>query len=682
LVLGSTGARLWADYLEEMPGFVGAIDFIHKVNIPTLFSVSNSSGVPASPADVQWRPSHATVRQSWGGLRLLERKFISWDDCAVSLQAWTNNGDSAIELLIAVDSDWMLAPDAAGFAWGERDMPNRQGLRLRAAVATDDLRLWSGLWLAPGEQVEIRVAAAVGVTIADSTDTLRARTTGWIGALPDDLLTRQISEYEEWFSAAPSFRSSDPLLDRTWSYRWFLLRHNLAHPGLGQLPGPTVYEGRSHKMTKTPWRPGGWEFSKLIPLSSPLQLMDARWYADPALGSDILAAAVAAQGPDGLLYSRTIDQTFSYYCNFLGWAAAEYAQLHGVDPVRPALNALKRQVRSELELRTPDADNLPVQTVHQRTGKEYQPSYWYFHGFPDDPKEPSTYTPLKRVDQAIYQHLNAAGVARLCAAAADPAEREFADIAAATATAVLSKQWDPDTGFFYDLHHETDAKALVRNVVGLYPWWAGITTDEHLDGFQDAFAADKFGTPWPLPSVSADCPVFAPAGGWNGQFLKGRNGCMWNGPTWPYTNSIALDAVGRTSRTYGHGFDGLFADLLHSYCLLHFQQHDGRTPYLVEHYDSRTGEPLSDEPDYLHSYLIDLIVRYVAGLTAAPDRIVVEPLDIGLTHFTLEGIVAAGHRISVTYQRHANAEPAGLTLTVDGAVVAHSDTLTQLSWTR
>ena len=39
LLLGPTGARLWADCLERAPGFMGCVDFIHKLNLPLLFTV-------------------------------------------------------------------------------------------------------------------------------------------------------------------------------------------------------------------------------------------------------------------------------------------------------------------------------------------------------------------------------------------------------------------------------------------------------------------------------------------------------------------------------------------------------------------------------------------------------------------------------------------------------------------
>lgn len=640
-LLGSTGARLWVDFLDDTPGFVGAIDFIHKLNIPLLFTVTNDTGTPAQPSAVEWRPSHLTTTQRWGKLTLHEQRFVTWDDHAVSIQSWHNQRDDAVTLQLAVDTDWV---DPRGT--GLRAIPQHD-FQLHIAVTPSEPRLWDGITLGPSERLDITITAAVATQpITPRPTTLRNHT----------------SSYQTWYDATPKLTTSDPLLDRTWAYRWFLLRHNLAQPGSGQLDG-TVYEGRSHKLTKTPWQPRGWEFSKLIPLSSPMHLLEARWYADPSLGAGILASATASQGKDGQLYSRTINATYSHYNNFLGWAAAEFALVHGTDAVRDALPNLKRQVRTERDLRTPGHDGLPVQDDHKRTGKEYQPSYWYFLDYPDDPR--ASFTPLKRVDQAIYQHLNATGVARLCALVNDPDEPEFATAAAETAHAVLTKQWDPSTEFFYDLHHETDAKALVRNVVGLYPWWAGITDERHIAGFERAFAPDLFGTGCPLPSVAADCPVFAPSGGWKGQFLKGRNGCMWDGPTWPYTNSVALDAVGRMSQQHSHRFDALFADLLRKYCLLHFHQMDGETPYLVEHYDSLTGEPLSDEPDYFHSYLIDLIIRYVIGLQLHNDHITVDPVDIGLEHFDLSDVNLAGRRLRITYRRGD-----ALTLSVDGAIVA------------
>lgn len=662
LLLGSTGARLWADYLDDAPGFAGALDFIHKLNMPLLFGIEHG-GTPTEPSEVEWRPSHLTARTAFGRLRLEERKYISWEDEAVSIQRWHNAGDAPVALRLRIDPEWVALDGTT--ARGERQI-EAHGFTLRAIIATSEAALWSGLTLAPGASTEFVVVAAVGIAESDDWSALATRATTAAATPGATLLANQQAAYQSFFDQVPQFSSSSPVLDRLYAYRWYLLRHTLARPGLAPLDGTLFYEGRSHKMTKTPWAPVGWEFSKLIPLSTPMHLVEARWHHDRQLIDGLFHVLAGTQREDGQFDARTLTRTIHPYANFMGWGTWQYALAKGIDDnTRAALPLLKRQVRGEAKFLATGGDSLPIQQRHQLTGKEYQPSYWYFHGYPDDPFDQATYTPLKRVDRAIYHYLNARGTAALCRLAGDPDAAEFDALAEAIRKDVLEKQWDEASGFFYDLHHATDGKAMVRNIVGFYPWWAEITGPEHLDGLIAALGPEEFDTPNPFPSVSPRCEVFQPGGSWKGQFFKGRNGCMWDGPTWPYTNSVVLDAIGKVSRGNGHAQDALFSHFFWKYALLHFQQRDGVTPYLVEHYDSISGEPISDEVDYNHSYLIDLIIRHVAGLEIAEDgTISADPLNIGLEHFTLSKARVGGREVTVQFDRVS-----GVRLSVEGGSV-------------
>jgi len=658
LLLGSTGARLWADYLDDAPGFSGALDFIHKLNMPLLFGIEHGGGAATVPSDVEWRPSHLTSRTTFGTLALEERRFITWEDEAVSIQRWHNGSDKPVILRLSIDPDWVQLDGTT--ARGERRI-EAHGFTLRAIIAVSDPSLWSGLTVAPGATAEFVVGAAVGIAESDEWTALADRAAKAAATPGPALLANQQAAYQSFFDQVPHFTSSSPVLDRLYAYRWYLMRHTLARPGLAPLDGSLFYEGRSHKMTKTPWAPVGWEFSKLIPLSTPMHLVEARWHHDPHLIDGLFDVLARTQREDGQFDARTLTKAIHPYANFMGWGTYQYVLARGFDDnTRAALPLLKAQVRGEATFLATGGDNLPIQQRHQLTGKEYQPSYWYFHDYPDDPFDQSTYTPLKRVDRAVYQYLNARGTAALCRLAGDPEAAEFDALADAIAEDVLGKQWDEGTAFFYDLHHQTDEKAMVRNIVGFYPWWAGITGPEHLPGMLAALGPQEFDTPNPFPSVSPQCEVFQPGGSWKGQFFKGRNGCMWDGPTWPYTNSVVLDAIGKVSRSNGHAQDALFSHFFWKYALLHFQQRDGVTPYLVEHYDSMTGEPISDEVDYNHSYLIDLIIRHVAGLDIdAGGTIGADPLDIGLEHFTLSNVKLGGRDVTVRYER-----PTGATLTL------------------
>lgn len=722
LLLGPTGARLWADYVEARPGFVGRFDFIHKLNIPLLYTVAaDGRSVLLEPAECEWRPSHLRLRFESIRLAYEEFKFVTWDDCAVSCQTWTNKDASALTLRLLAPPGFTPSGEA-GLAGGF-DIPFYSfDIDAHIAVSEPSLLAEEGLRLEPGQSASFVVAAALGIRTQDDRETFRGRAErltrrpGLDGAVrknvgepdneslirtvvkergnesqvravveepdnesqvrtiveePDNeslirtavaepdqpsliraVVEEQCSAYQAWFDRAPTFRSSDPVLDKTWAYRWFVLRHNLADPRYGLLRHPLFYEGRSHKKGKKPFSKGGWEFSKLINLSVPLHLTDARWHRDPSPSEGALRNMMACPDETGMFCCLTADERLHSFANFVCWAAYRLFLIHrNEDFMREALSGLKAQVASWSQVYGNERDALMTEYRHTRTGKEYQPSYWYFHGYPRNPKDPAGYTHVKRVDRTVYHYLNALGVARLCEALGDAEAERYASLAERIRADVLEKMWDESTRFFYDLHYETDEKALVKNIVGIYPAWAEMIDDRH-DGLIDHLLDPKsFATGCPYPTVSADSEPYAREGGWFGHFVKGRNGCMWNGPTWPYTNSIALDALARESKRRGHAYDFAFGQGLRDYAYLHYQDRDLTRPALVEHYNSANGEPLSDEQEYNHSYYIDLVVSHVAGLAVERDAIRLDPLDIGLDYFELGNVRAAGVELRVTYGR-------------------------------
>jgi hypothetical protein len=314
-------------------------------------------------------------------------------------------------------------------------------------------------------------------------------------------------------------------------------------------------------------------------------------------------------------------------------------------------------------------DHLQVDTDHRLTGKEYQPSYWYFTGYPDNAGDESSYTALKRVDRSVYTYLNLLGIAYLCDIMGDPDKAEFFILAGKVRDDVLTKMWDGESGFFYDLHFKTDEKAPVKNIVGIYPLWAGISGREHTRALDYLFDPEVFNTGSAFASTGRDCPVFSADGGWKKQYFKGRNGCMWDGPSWPYTTGIALDAIGCQSKQHRLALDGWFMKLLRSYSLQHFQGQDIRRPYLVEHYNSITGEAISDEADYNHSFYIDLIIRHIAGIEPERDGFLFWPCRSGLKSFSLTGLRLQGHRIDVSCRaagEDGSGIPAGMSVYIDG----------------
>ncbi|WP_261800125.1 MGH1-like glycoside hydrolase domain-containing protein [Paenibacillus sp. PAMC21692] len=682
-LLGPTGARLWADYLDPKPGFSGAIDFIHKLNIPLLFTVESDQGTVFEPCKLNWHPSYLAFEYESASLSLREHKFVTWNDCAVAVQTWENRGPDAIVIRLKTDPHILQNKDQ-GMMSGVYSA-ERYPFAIRTVLKLSDNRLYEGLELAPGQQARLVIAAAMGIAEQDDAAALERRAAAFLEQPAEDILPAHQAEYQSWFDQAPQFACNEPLITKTWHYRWFLMRHNLADPRVGQLQYPLFYEGRSHKMSKTPFAPHGWEFSKLIPLTAPMHLLEARWYPDRSYGDGIWKNMMASQDDDGLYRCLLVNETLHSYANFMGWGAYQYYLIHrDKEMVRQLLPSLKRQVDGESRLMGNAEDRLIIEYKHNRTGKEYQPSYWYFNDFPKNCKDPELVTPLKRVDRSIYHYLNCIGVMNLCLALGDPEAERFGEQADQIKSDVLSGMWDEESQFFYDLHYKDNRKAFVKNIVGFYPYWAGMTDDRHKNGLDYLFDERYFGTRNPFPSVAKDCPVFSAEGGWQGNFFKGRNGCVWNGPTWPYTNSVILDALAEESKRREHVYDKEFGHAFREYSMLHYAQRDLDKPYLVEHYDSMTGEPISDDVDYNHSYYIDLVIRHIAGLNVQEDGIVLDPVHVGLTHFELNNVKINDDAIRVTYNISASQDgnlEQGYRLYVNNELVLHSEQLQMMKYT-
>ncbi|MBR7041431.1 MAG: hypothetical protein IKI24_06260 [Clostridia bacterium] len=660
VLFGPAGERLWADALMRVPGFMGCIDFIHKMNFPLLFTVGIRGSIDwdMPSADCLWRPWEGEFAYEGAGVRLSEKKTISRDDVALSLQTWENMSDRPVVLELM-------------FAGGPE-----QGKIYRFPACTHGLdvimagRADKGFpgWeyaLKPGEKQQFLFAAAVGVV---GEEEKLARRLEDVFALPaEEAYSKAVASQTGWYEGLPVFECSDPFIQRCFYYRMYILRSNMAKPDAGYLKHQTLYEGRSHRDAKIPNAPRGWEFSRLIPLSVPHALKDLMWLDKREDCRQAFLSLADSVNEYGAFSVCAADGKGKEYTNYAAWALYNYHLVYGdMEFIREVLPAFKRDTLSVFSRHKGENDSLQVCYTHQLTGKEYQPGYWYFSGYPDKVKGTKEgYTPLKRVDSSVYMYLNCLGLKSLCEKAGDGDAAEFSGIAEDIRAQILDKMWDSGDGCFYDLHYQTDEKARVKHIVSVYPLWADITDERHLIQLYWLFSPDSFLTGSGFASTAKDCPVYSPCGGWKGDFFKGRDGCMWNGPSWPYTTCIALDAAAAQSKKHGHKFDLMFGGVFKQYTLQHFRGGDPDQPYLVEFYDAETGEPLSDEADYSHSYYIDLVVRHIAGIQPCEGGFRFRPVNAGLGSFSLKGIKLLGHTLDAEFSARE-----GYVLKVDGEVRA------------
>ncbi len=619
---GPTGRRLWATWVDSSPGFSGSFDFIHRTGIPVLFSVGlevNGRPVALEPGEPVWYPSRSESVHLAEGLEVGETRFITDDDCAVSVLSLTNRSGRALHVLPHIR--W-----PRGSSWSYE----RFGLKVFVEGGVSGP---GGRGLGPGESGRWTVACAFGLGPSEAAAALRR----WLG----DSAPREthIRAYSAWFRQCPSFECSEPDMERLWAYRWYLLRRNIACNAAGLLRHPVIYEGRGAKMTLDPWDPRGWEFSQLIPFSTPMHLLEGRWHPDAAeacRGS--VAALVENQRDDGIFPCVQVHSTAGWYANFVSWAVW---QLHRVRPDLDWLSVVAPGLQRELDgvLRTfaREGEVLPVLRDHGRTGKEYQPGFFHSAGYPRERPDDHA-AALKRVDFACYTHMNADALAAIWGALGRPEESDRCrEIAWRVRRAILSEMWDAGDRFFFDVDAASGRRVPVRHVVGFDPFVAGIAGPGHLAAFDALADPGGFAAPYPVPSCERRNPAYSPVSGWMGVQIKGPHGCLWNGPTWPFANSMVLMSLAAASRAAGHSLDDLYARLFRSSTALALRE---GIPVLYEHYNPETGDPISQEEHYFHSTWLDPLISHVMGLSPGEKP---DPVRIGLEWARLSGVDCPGH---------------------------------------
>jgi len=506
-----------------------------------------------------------------------------------------------------------------------------------------------------------------------------------------DPLHSQVVGYQAWFDAnIPYFDCSDPWVGKLYYHRAYLLHKNMLNPGLGRMNWPTQSEGR--------WR-STW-YPNVISYGAAHQVREARWLRDPSYWQGHVRTWAENEKPDGIFPSHVTPSgpAGGQYTDWITSAAWEGHLVHP-DPafLAQVVDRLAANVRGWQKAYDPDGDGLLLVDSHWWTGMEYQPSFFYFSDYKvsTDFSQPSRPVGIDRVDLTAYNYGNAVAVARIYRQLGRAGEaREFEDLAAKIARAVLQKMWQPRKRFFYSLRAGDGAVADVKEVIGVYPFYFGMIPAGK--GYESAWESildpKQFWTNWPVASASRECLAFSQTN-WPGD---GRAaGCMWNGPTWPHANAIVLTAMARALRA---ARDHHVADsplkrehlwqLFHSFTRAQFRDQDLQYPWTGEFYNGDTGRWKTAERDYNHSTWLDILIPELIGLVPRDDdTLEIDPLlfETALGYFILDGQRYHGHDVTIAWDApgldlpdHFRDGRKGLDVYVDGKMAASSPRLTRL----
>ncbi len=478
----------------------------------------------------------------------------------------------------------------------------------------------------------------------------------------DDPFAAHRAAMVAWYAAnVPRLTCADRSLQELWTYRAFLLRHNLATPAAGFLPaGPVFYEGRH----------GSW-YPRVITFSTPHIVAEARWLADPTLWQANVRAHLRNVQAGEDLPNVLVDWRGFRYTNWIAAAVVEACKARGdraaLAELLPPLAANLRFLVTRFD---PDGDGLLAPGDHYTTGMEFQPSFWFHVGY--DNSKPQT--ELERPDFNAYAYGNAAALAEGARWLGDAATTEaMTGIATRIRAAVLARLWHRDDGFFYSVREADDDPARCAEVIGLYPFRFGLVPaeDTYARALAQLFDPARFWARFGVTSCSRQVPVFSAAV----QQWPGPGGviqpCMWNGPVWPHATSLVADALARVARSGWPAARALrveahLGELMRAFAAFH-REGGGSGPLLLREYgDADLGRNWGCA-DYLHSTFQDLVVCHWAGLVPRFDDVLeVRPLDLGLGDLRLEDVPYHGHRLDIALAGE------DVTVRVDGKEVARA----------
>jgi hypothetical protein len=191
-------------------------------------------------------------------------------------------------------------------------------------------------------------------------------------------------------------------------------------------------------------------------------------------------------------------------------------------------------------------------------------------------------------------------------------------------------------------------------------------SESHLAGLKRHLLNPKeFWTKYPVPSSSADDEFFSAEPEWKGK----RMNCPWNGRVWPMTNSHIGEALACSAiRFNDKKLKKKTVEFISKYIQMMFFDGDPKRPNCFEHYNPFTGQPsiYRGIDDYQHSWVNDLIIKYVCGIRPDDKGIIVDPLPFGLNHVIIDDVIAKGRRLKVEIKGK------NFTVSIDGNAIGES----------
>ena len=547
-------------------------------------------------------------------------------------------------------------------------LPNEENFNWRANPNHFNGLLYIGLHyildVPPEEQKDFSAYCAMGISERETIEAFDAT------LKQSNPIQISIDNWANFFKKVPRFTCSDPYLEKYYYYRWYGLRLNMVDTkGEFNLPYPCIYEGIN----------AGW-FRHQISYGTQAHILETRWMHDPNVAKGAFLNFIHNQRKDGS-YPGALRRGFEKHIGFYhvnwGKVTRDFYRIHpDQEFLKQAYSSLVRYANYFDRERDKENMNLYDVINHWETGQEYMSRYL----FVDPESDKGGEFQLKGVDATVYIYELQNNLAWMATELSKPDEaKKWSIKARQTGDAILTNMWDDQQHFFFDINPKTGEKSPYKAAIGFYPFFTDLVTEKHITALTDhLFNPDEFWTNYPLPSSSLDDPNTNIFGDWK----KKRQACPWNGKSWLMTTSHVCDGLAYTAQRLEKSLKPKAVELINRFIHTLFLDGDLNRPSSYEYYNPINGIPpyFREADDYMHSWINDLIIKYVVGLQPSDaNKIIIDPLPFDLDFFTLDDVLVKGHYLKILWRKEdTTTEKKGLYIFVDGQLVKHSKKLARI----
>ncbi len=352
----------------------------------------------------------------------------------------------------------------------------------------------------------------------------------------------------------------------------------------------------------------------------------------------------------GHIYVNQLQENGFYHAD---WGRA-VMELHRVHPDRSFIERIYEPLKKYLAYfdRVRDREGCGLYDVVDQfeTGQEYMSRYTAVDPMADRYGWINNIR-FKGVDATVYVYNLKKALAWMAGLLEMKEERMFFEESAAkTKKAVLELMWDGDEEIFSDVNPVDFKRTGVKAAVCFYPYMTDIVDESHLPGLKKHLLnREEFWTEYPVASTSVDDRLFSQWAEWKGK----RHNCPWNGRVWPMTNSHMVDVLGFCARRFG---DRLLrektVELVEKFIKMMYYEGDIERPNCFEHYNPFNGKACvyRGVDDYQHSWVVDLLFRYLAGIDFTEDGPMLDPFPFDID-FELDNLVIAGKELRIRSEK-------------------------------